>query len=91
MQAGCSARQLSFQAFEKRSVSACFDGGHITSDAGGLLLREIECGCQFIRRFPQCFLDLRDTRFVEHDLERLLAQRIYGLCFGNEDLNDHDQ
>ncbi len=91
MHADCNSARLSFQAFERRSVSACFDGGHITSDAGGLLLREVECGQQFIRRFSQCFLDLRDKRFVEHDLEPLLAQRIYGLCFGNEDLNDHDQ
>lgn len=91
MRADCNSDQLHFQAHQDRSVSANFDGGHITSDAGGLLLREIEHGQQFIRRFSQCFLDLRDTRFVEHDLEHLLAQRIYGLCFGNEDLNDHDR
>ena len=87
----CRTNQLSFQAFNGKSVRARFDGGHITSDAGGLLLREIECGQQYIRRFSQCFVDLRDKRFVEHGLEELLAQRIYGLCLGNEDLNDHDQ
>ncbi len=48
MQADCNSDQLSFQAIKQRTVSACFDGGHITSDAGGLLLREIECGQQFI-------------------------------------------
>jgi hypothetical protein len=91
MRTDCSPDQLLFQGFQGRSVSACFDGGHITSDAGGLLLREIEHGQQFIQRFSQCFMDLRDKRFVEHGLEELLAQRIYGLCLGNEDLNDHDQ
>ena len=91
MQTDCSANQLAFQAFNGRTVSACFDGGHITSDAGGLLLREIEQGQSFIHRFSQCFTDLRDARFVEHSVYQLVSQRTYGLCFGNEDLNDHDQ
>jgi hypothetical protein len=56
-----------------------------------LLLREIEEGQAFIHRFSQCFKDLRDARFVEHSVYQLVSQRTYGLCFGNEDLNDHDQ
>ena len=91
MQTDCSLSQLSFQAFNGRTVNASFDGGHITSDAGGLLLREIEEGQAFIHRFSQCFKDLRDARFVEHSVYQLVSQRTYGLCFGNEDLNDHDQ
>ena len=70
---------------------AAFDGGHITSDGGSLLLREIEHGRGFIREFSRCFRDDRDQRFVEHSVERVIAQRTYGLCLGNEDLNDHDQ
>ena len=91
MQTDCSLSQFAFQAFNGRTVNACFDGGHITSDAGGLLLREIEEGQAFIHRFSQCFKDLRDARFVEHSVYQLVSQRTYGLCFGNEDLNDHDQ
>ena len=91
MQTDCSLSQLTFQAFNGRTVNACFDGGHITSDAGGLLLREIEEGQAFIHRFSQCFKDLREARFVEHSVYQLVSQRTYGLCFGNEDLNDHDQ
>ena len=91
MQTDCSLSQLSFQAFNGRTVNASFDGGHITADAGGLLLREIEEGQAFIHRFSQCFKDLRDARFVEHSVYQLVSQRTYGLCFGNEDLNDHDQ
>jgi hypothetical protein len=68
-----------------------FDGGHITSNSGGLLLREIEEGQRFIQRFSQCFMDLRESKFIEHSVYELVAQRTYGLCFGNEDLNDHDQ
>ena len=91
MQTNCSLVPLAFQAFNGRTVKASFDGGHITSDAGGLLLREIEEGRAFIHRFSQCFKDLRDARFVEHSVYQLVSQRTYGLCFGNEDLNDHDQ
>ena len=91
MQTDCSLSQLSFQAFNGRTVNASFDGGHITSDAGGLLLREIEEGQAFIHRFSQCFKDLRDARLIEHSVYQLVSQRTYGLCFGNEDLNDHDQ
>jgi hypothetical protein len=91
MQTDCSLSQLAFQAFNGRTVNASFDGGHITSDAGGLLLREIEEGQAFIHRFSQCFKDLRDVRFIEHSVYQLVSQRTYGLCFGNEDLNDHDQ
>jgi len=91
MQTHCSSNQLTFQAFGGRTISGCFDGGHITSDSGGLLLREIEQGERFIQRFSQCFTDLRKPKFVEHSVYELISQRIYGLCFGNEDLNDHDQ
>jgi hypothetical protein len=90
MQTHCSANQLSFQAFGGRSVSSSFDGGHISSDSGGLLLREIEEGQRFIQRFSQCFMDLRQSKFIEHSVYELVSQRTYGLCFGNEDLNDHD-
>src|SRR5271157_449866 len=90
MQTHCSPKQFSFQAFGSRSVSSSFDGGHITSDSGGLLLPEIEEGQRFLQRFTQCFTDLRNPRFIEHSVYELICQRIYGLCFGNEDLNDHD-
>ena len=90
MQTHCSSNQFSFQAFNGRSVGSSFDGGHITSDSGGLLLREIEEGRRFIQRFSQCFTDLRNPKFIEHSVYELLSQRTYGLCFGNEDLNDHD-
>ena len=68
-----------------------FDGGDITSDAGGLLLREVEKRTGIIRRFAACFRDRRDPRFTEFTVEELVAQRVYGLALGYEDLNDHDQ
>jgi hypothetical protein len=70
---------------------ANFDGGKVTSDAGGLLLREVEARFGFIEQFARCFTDRRDAELTEHSLEELLKQRIYGLCLGYEDLNDHDR
>jgi len=68
-----------------------FDGGDITTDGGGLLLREVEQRTGIIRKFAACFRDYRDARFIEHTVEELVAQRIYGISLGYEDLNDHDQ
>ena len=88
MRTRCSSNQLAFQAFRGRTISGSFDGGHITSDSGGLLLREIEQGQQFLSMFSQCFTDLRDPGFVEHGVYELVSQRTHDLCLGNEDLND---
>jgi Txe/YoeB family toxin of Txe-Axe toxin-antitoxin module len=87
----CTTKQLTFQGIETRAVVAAFDGGQISSDGGSLLLREIEHGREYIREFARCFRDDRDQRFVEHSVERLIAQRTYGLCLGYEDLVDHEE
>ena len=62
-----------------------------TQAAGGLLLREVEQRTGIIRQFAACFADYRDPELVEHTVEQLVAQRIYGLALGYEDLNDHDR
>jgi hypothetical protein len=72
-------------------VLADFDGGRITSDAGALLLREVETKFGFVNSFAACFTDHRDAERIEHPLVDLLKQRIFGLCLGYEDLNDHDR
>ena len=63
----------------------------MSSDGGALLLGEAERKLKLIERFSQCFLDGRKPALVEHRIEQLLAQRIYGLALGYEDLNDHEQ
>ena len=87
----CIASKLEFQGLNRRRVEAEFNGGQITSDAGGLLLREVESRYGFIRGLAACFGDRRDPRFTEFSVEELVGQRIYGLALGYEDVNDHER
>ena len=90
MNAECTPEQLEFHALGRRSVSGRFDGGHISSDGGGLLLREADLRIGLTARLSSCFVDYRNPNSVEHSVEALLAQRIYGVALGYEDLNDHE-
>jgi hypothetical protein len=90
MSAECNTREFTFQGLGSRTVTGRFDGGAITSDAGGLLLREVEAKTGILRRFAACFTDHRDPDLVEHTVPELIAQRVYALALGYEDLNDHD-
>ena len=87
----CTPRLFAFEEVEGKSVVACFDGGEITSNAGALLLGQVDRGLSVVRRFAACFTDRRDPRFVEHQVETLVGQRIFALALGYEDLNDHDE
>jgi hypothetical protein len=73
-----------------RQVLADFDGGDISSDGGVLLLRKAEEITGVIGQFAACFDDHRNPGRLEHSVEQLLAQRVYALALGYEDLNDHD-
>src|SRR4051794_21196667 len=86
----CSTAYLDFPMLGPRQVLADFDGGAISSDGGALLPRQAEARTGIIRQFAACFTDHRDPDLVEHPVEHLLAQRVYGLALGYEDLNDHD-
>ncbi|HLG97423.1 MAG TPA: transposase, partial [Bryobacteraceae bacterium] len=87
----CSQSEFEFQAHFSRRVVAGFDGGTITTDAGGLLLRETDRRLNLVPRLAACFLDGRDPRLVKHSVTELIAQRVYGLALGYQDVNDHDQ
>ena len=86
----CKSKNIKFQDLDKRFMEGAFDGGNITSDGGGLLLREVESRRRLVERFASCFTDYRDQDMVEHSVVELLGQRIYALALGYEDLNDHD-
>ncbi len=90
MKTECTAGQLEFHGLGRRVVVGQFDGGTISSDSGGLLLREVEQRTHILKRLAGCFTDHRDTEQIEHSLESLIKQRVMGLALGYEDLNDHD-
>jgi hypothetical protein len=91
MKTQCNQQSFGFHALGSREVVGRFDGGQITSDGGGLLLRETEQATGIINQFAACFTDPRDPDLIEHTVEDLVAQRVYdGLALGYEDLNDHD-
>ncbi len=91
MRTQCNQESFQFHPLARREVRGRFDGGAITSDAGGLLLREVEKRTRIIAQFGTCFRDHRDPVRIEHTVEELVAQRVYALALGYEDLNDHDQ
>lgn len=68
---------------------ADFTGGRMSSDGGVLLLRELDRGLGLTRQVAACFQDRRDPDLITHTVPELVAQRIFGLALGYEDLNDH--
>ena len=87
----CNQESLQFHPLVRRAVRGQFDGGTITTDAGGLLLREVEKRTRIIAQFAACVRDHRKAERIEHRVEELVAQRVYGLALGYEDLNDHEE
>ena len=90
MKTECTAQQMEFHGLGRRVVVGGFTGGKISSDSGGLLLREVEQRTHILKRFAGCFVDYRNPEQIEHPVESLIKQRIMGLALGYEDLNDHD-
>jgi hypothetical protein len=79
----CSQTEIEFQALPGgRRVVADFGAGHVTSEGGGLLLRELEASRCILSRLARCFSDLRDPARVTHSVAELLSQRVLGLVLG---------
>ncbi len=87
----CNQSSFGFEASGRREIIARFDGGTISSDGGALLLRQTDQRLNLLPRLAECFLDGRNQDQVEHSIQEMLSQRIYGLALGYEDLNDHEQ
>jgi hypothetical protein len=91
MSTECNQFVFGFHPQKQREIRAQFDGGAISSDGGGLLLREVEKRIGVLRQFAACFTDYRNPDRIEHPVEAMVAQRVYGLALGYEDLNDHEE
>ena len=77
--------ELEFHGLGRRDVVGVVDGGEITGDAGGIVLREVERRTHILGRLAGCFEDHRRAERVEHPVERLVKQRVLGICLGYED------
>ena len=87
----CTRAAVEFPPLKRRKVEAEFTGGDVTSDGGVLLLRSIDRQLGLTQAIDALIPDPRDPRYISHTQLSLLRQRIYGLCQGYEDLNDHNQ
>src|SRR5471030_2449752 len=87
----CIPEEFDFARVEGRRVFGGFDGGEMSSDAGGLLLGSTDRAIGLIDRFAACFRDARRAELVEHAVTTLVWQRVIGLALGYEDLSDHDE
>jgi hypothetical protein len=86
----CNGLPLEFSTLGRQKIHADFNGGRLTSDAGAALLREVDKRIGLINAITNCIPDPRNSAKITHDLRTLLAQRIFGIAMGYEDLNDHD-
>jgi hypothetical protein len=87
----CNPNQLNFGTLNGRKIVANFEGGRITSDAGIVLIAELDKKLEITARFAQCFQDYRHKSYIDYSVHELLAQRVYGIILGYEDVNDHDR
>jgi Transposase DDE domain group 1 len=87
----CSRDLFGYEVVAGRQVVAAFDGGDNSSDAGGLLLGATDRAIGLVGRFAACFADGRAQAQVEHTIEAMVAQRVFGIALGYEDVVDHDQ
>ena len=85
----CTRQPMLFASLDRRQIVADFQGGDLTSDGGLPLLREVDQKIGLIDAINDAIYDPRCPWLVEHDQRTILAQRIFALAAGYEDLNDH--
>jgi hypothetical protein len=76
MPAECNQFVFGFHPQKRREIRAQFDGGAITSDGGGLLLREVEKRIGILHRFAACFTDYRNPDLIEHPVKQIVLTEI---------------
>jgi hypothetical protein len=87
----CNSPSIVFSSFGRRDVLADFTGGAITSDAGALLLREMDRKLGLIEQLNRAIPDPRNQHLIIHEQVTMLRQRIFAIALGYEDGNDHQR
>ena len=85
----CITEPITFSSLSRQKIQADFDGGRLTTDGGALLLRQVDRRLELIKEINDCIPDPRNSALIIHQQRTLLAQRIFGIALGYEDLNDH--
>lgn len=75
------------ELFDKRLV-ATFDQQHGSSDGGAVLLAAVDRRLRLTERLASCIGEWRDAGKLQHTIEQLLRQRVYGMACGYADGND---
>jgi len=86
----CNKPELEFKRCKNRKVQANFKGGNITSDGGVLVINQVDEHINLTNRIASMLNDSRCKGKIDHQIETMLRQRIYGLVLGYEDINDHN-
>lgn len=84
-------QKMIFKELFHKKIQVDFNGGHITSDAGVLLLREIERKFGLIKRIASAIQEWRHPGYIKHDITNLLTQRVFQIACGYEDGNDSNE
>jgi hypothetical protein len=83
-------QQFNFEQIKSSPFIVNFQGEAVTSDAGLSLIAELDRKRAITSRLAACFKDYREQNRIEHSLNSLIAQRVYGIIMGYEDINDHE-
>lgn len=87
----CTEEKMSLGRVGRRFVEGDFSGGELSSEGGMMLVRRVDERIGLTRAAARVLSDGRDPGRIRHTMRDLIAQRVYALCCGHEDLNDHDR
>ena len=85
----CTAGLMLFGRVGRCRMEANFEGGALSSDGGLMLLRQVDRRIGLSKAVAGVPHDPRNQEMIVHEMRDLVAQRLYALCCGYEDLNDH--
>jgi hypothetical protein len=85
----CTADQMEFGRIGRQIIEGNFEGGALSSDGGLMLLRQVDQRISLSKAVAGVLHDPRNPDRIVHGIRDLVAQRLYALCCGYEDLNDH--
>jgi hypothetical protein len=85
-----TSQPLAFSSISGKEVTGVFDEHRVTSDAGVLLLREVDRHIKLMDSLVDAIVDSRHPSYVRHEIYEMLAQRVFQIGLGYNDANDCD-